>query len=116
MSQTLALDQDQDLPFEEDPPLRAVDTLEEWAEEGKDARDRTLRIETGPDPAQGRSTVEQALSWHAKRYDSVSETAEGGVSTVLYRIRLKKSTTSDQFLERFRASAADAIRKAEFID
>ncbi|HQZ17593.1 MAG TPA: DUF4956 domain-containing protein, partial [Vicinamibacteria bacterium] len=86
------------------------------AEEGKDARDRTLRIETGPDPAQGRSTVEQALSWHAKRYDSVSETAEGGVSTVLYRIRLKKSTTSDQFLERFRASAADAIRKAEFID
>jgi hypothetical protein len=46
----------------------------------------------------------------------LSEAAEGDGFAVLYRIRLKKSTTGEAFLERFRASAADAIRKAELID
>jgi hypothetical protein len=85
-------------------------------EEGKDPRDRTLRIETGPDASPSRIAAEQALSWHTKRYDRLSETAEGDGFAVVYRIRLKKSTTPDEFLERFRAAAAAAVRKAELTD
>ncbi len=85
-------------------------------EEVKEARDRTLRVETGPDATGARAAVEQALTWHAKRYDRVSETTEGDGAVALYKVRLKKSTSGDEFLARFRAAAADAIRKAELIE
>lgn len=85
-------------------------------EGGKDPRDRTLRIEEKPEASQARSAIEQALSWHAKRYDLLSESVEGGGPVVVYRIRLKKSTSGDQFLDLLRAAAPGAIRKAELID
>jgi len=56
------------------------------------------------------------LASNVKRYDFVSEMAEDGGSAILYRIRLKKSTTADEFLDRFRAAAGSAIRKADFVD
>jgi len=80
-------------------------------EETKASRDRTLRIEAGPDEAAAVTAVEQALGFHAKRYDRVADD-----SAILYRIRLKKSTSGDELLDRVRASAAGAIRKAELID
>jgi hypothetical protein len=85
-------------------------------EEAKDSRDRTLRIEVTPDAPETRASIEQALEWQVKRYDRESEAAEDGGATLVYRIRLKKSTTGDQFLERFRATVAGAVRKADLID
>ena len=79
-------------------------------------RDRTLRIEERPNVREARTAIEQALSWHTKRYDRVSESVTGDGPTVLYRVRLKKSASGDELVDRLRATAPDAIRKAEFVD
>jgi hypothetical protein len=96
---------------------RKAETQAGLVEEAKDPRDCTLRIEMSPDqaPAAG-AAAEQALASLVKRHDRRSETAEADGSALTYRIRLKKSTSPDEFLERFRAATAGAIRKAELID
>jgi len=84
-------------------------------DEIKVPRDRTLRIEIDGDVTQARAAVEEALSLHAKRFEPMSET-EGDGSAILYRVRLRKSTTTDEFIELFRAAAGSAVRNAAFAD
>lgn len=79
-------------------------------------RDRTLRVQTGPDTARARQVVEAILASSAKRHEFTSENAEGGNPGLTYRIRLKKSVSAEEFLERFRAAAAAEVSKAEFAD
>jgi len=56
------------------------------------------------------------LSTSAKRYELASETAEGAGSAIMYRVRLKKSTSADEFIERFRAATSGAVTKADLVD
>ncbi len=79
-------------------------------------RDRTLRVQAGPDPARARQIAEAILASSAKRYEFASETTDGDGTALAYRIRLKKSVSAEEFLERFRAAAAAEVRKAEFVD
>lgn len=86
-------------------------------DEGAEARrDRTLRLEVGADSEGVRQAAEVVLSALAKGYELMSETAEGGGTAILYRVRLKKRATPEAFIESFRAAAGSAIRKAELID
>lgn len=80
-----------------------------------DGRDRTLRIEVGMDPAAG-PAAEGALAETVKRYEKVSEQPSPDGQAIVYKIRLKKSTSASEFIERFRALAGGAVRKAELID
>ncbi len=96
--------------------LRKAEARAGLDEPAKDPRDRTLRIEEKSPAPGARTAIEQALSWHTKRYDLVSESVEGGGPAVLYRIRLKKSTSAEELLDRLRATAAEAISKADFVD
>lgn len=79
-------------------------------------RDRTLRIEIGAEAAGARQVAEGVLSSSVKRFEMVSEAAEGSGSAIVYRVRLKKSTTGDEFIEGFRAAVGGAITKAELVD
>jgi|CXWL01.1.fsa_nt_gi hypothetical protein len=78
-------------------------------------RDRILRIEVGADP-EARPAAEGALANTAKRYEIVSEEAAGDGLAIVYQVRLKKSSSAPEFLERLRAAAGSAVRKAELID
>jgi hypothetical protein len=86
-------------------------------DEGAEARrDRTLRIEFGAESQGVRQAAEAVLSALVKSYDLTSETTEGGTTTVLYRVRLKKRATADAFIASFRAAGGSAIAKAELVD
>jgi hypothetical protein len=79
-------------------------------------RDRTLRIEAGADEAGARAVAEGVLQSLSKRYEPAGEAGGGDGAAILYRVRLKKSTTADEFIERFRAAAGSAVRKADLVD
>lgn len=79
-------------------------------------RDRTLRIEFGAGSEGVRRAAEAVLSALVKSYDLASETAEGGATAVVYRVRLKKRATAEAFIESFRAAAGSAVAKADLVD
>jgi hypothetical protein len=85
-------------------------------DDDKASRDRTLRVEVGADVEAGRSVVELALSAHAKRYEPQSEVEEGDGWVIVYSVRLRKSTTGDEFLERFREAASSVLKNADFVE
>jgi hypothetical protein len=87
----------------------------EVSEPGPPRRDRTLRIEAGGDAARARQVAEEVLASGAKRYDLVSAEEDDG-SAIVYRVRLKKNTDGDDFLDRFRAATGTAVKKADFVD
>jgi hypothetical protein len=60
--------------------------------------------------------AEGVLASSVKRFELVSEAAEGAGTAIVYQVRLKKSTTADEFLERFREAAGYAVAKAELVD
>ena len=82
----------------------------------KASRDRTLRVEIGADTDTARPAVEQALSSHAKRYELQSEAEDGDGWVIVYAVRLRKSTTGDEFLDLFREATGSAIRSADFVE
>lgn len=79
-------------------------------------RDRTLRVEAGRDAARARQAVEAILAATTKRFELASEGPGRDGSAIVYRIRLKKSTTAEQFLERFRAATASEVSRADFVE
>jgi hypothetical protein len=86
-------------------------------EEGAEAkRDRVLRIEVTGEPSAARPAVDAALSALVKSYELTSETSEGAGTALLYRVRLKKRTTPEAFIESFRAAAGSAVAKADLVD
>jgi len=87
-----------------------------WVEEPKERRDRILRMEAAADPGEAQTLAEAMLSSSVKRYERALEGGASGGSSITYRVRLKKGTSGDDFLARFRSAVGDAVRKAEFVD
>lgn len=79
-------------------------------------RDRTLRVVPQTGATQSRQIVEAALTPLTKRFEIASQSSEGGAASIVYRVRLKKSATAEEFLERFKAAVGGAIASAEFVD
>lgn len=86
------------------------------ADDAKASRDRRLRIEISGVVTEARPAIEEALSGLAKRYEPMSEAEESGTVAITYQVRLKKSTTGDEFLDRLRTAVGGVIKKADFVD